>query len=278
MAMRHIESREGLGQFVNDTDWEKASLARLMVEGAKLWAARYPDIPFPIQSTSGEPTITEQTQRQNPLQQEIAELKKESTPESVTNYWRAKLQVDGARAGLVVDVPDCDWTEKEIKRPMVDIKGNPVAGMMVYKPEQFKGKEGLILLGKMYPQMASYSVREDTPITDMHETTGWVKVEAAIDAPNRNTRQKELEDFAKEQGYFGQRENTYILASQASKDLNGQYFDEDEIWSRLLASRGGGGVVGAFFNSDGDLGVSSVLDPQARHPDLGARFEEVKKT
>lgn len=88
-------------------------------------------------------------QRQNQdflkLQQAIAEYKKGPlTPELVTNYWRAKLQVDGARVGIVVEVPDCDWTKEEIKRPMADIKGNRVhrvPGMMVYKPEQFKGKE-----------------------------------------------------------------------------------------------------------------------------------------
>lgn len=278
--MRYIESREGLGKFVDDSDKEKASLARLMVEGAELWATRYGDIPLPVQSASARPTITEQPQLQDLFTQAITEVKKSPTPESVTNYWRAKLQVDGARAGLSIEVPDCDWTEEEIKRPMVDIRGNPVSAMMVYIPEQLIGKESLVILGKMYPQMGIYSVREDTPITDTHETTGWIKVEATIAAPNLNTSQKELEDFAKKQGYLGQTESTYILASQASKDLNDHYFDEGGTSCRLLGSYGEDADYcilascssGRYLDDD-----AWIIYPEDGGPRAGSRFEEVIK-
>jgi len=211
------------------------------------------------------------------LTQAIAELKSNPfSPEGFTNYWRAKFQ--GERD---ITVPDCNWTEKEIRKPMVDIRGKEGPSMMVYVSKQLIGKEGLIRLGKMYPQMADSSVRENTLITDTHRTTGWIKVEATIDnAPNGNTRQKDLEDLAKRQGYLGQRVGTYILVSQASKDLTEHYLDElDEvyIWSRLLGSRRGGRVVNAYFYSDGRLIVGRALTSRSRHPALGGRFEEVEK-
>ena len=210
---------------------------------------------------------------QDLLTQAIERYKGEPfNPELVTNYWRAKLQADGVKVGIDIVVPDCDWTEEEIRRPMVDIKGNAIGGMMV----PVLGEITLPLLGKMYPKIAGYSVREDTPIKDTHKTSGYVKVEATIDAPNRNTRPKELEDFAKKQGYLGQREITYILASQASKNLIDQYFDQGETWSRLLGSRSGGYPPDARFNPDGDLVVGWHLGPQDPHLHLGARFEEVK--
>lgn len=278
MAMRHVESREGLGQFVDDKDPEKALLASLTVDGAKLWTARYPDIPLPKATAVEMSQITEQDQEL--LKQAILEYSDgELTPELVTNYWRAKLKVDGKRARLNLEVPDCNWTEEEIKRPMVDIKGNPIPSMMVYKPEQIKGKEGLILLGKMYPKMASHSVRKDARTIDTYEASGWVKVEATIDAPNRHTRQKELEGFAKKQGYLGQRLSTYILASQASKDLSDteSYLDQGNTWSRLLGSRAAGRDAFARFGSDGDLCVRWGRLPQYHIPDLGARFEDVRR-
>lgn len=230
------------------------------------------------QPEAGKPAVTEQTQN-HLLQQAIEEYKEgPPTPESVTNYWWAKLRADGARAGLNIAVPDCDWTEEEIQKPMVDIKGNPVPGMMVYKPEQFRGEEGLILLARLYPKIAVYSTREDTPITNTHETHGWIKVEAVIDAPNLNTRLKELEDFAKEQGYIRQAEGTYVLASQASKDLYGQFFDEGNTSSRLLGFRGEDVVIIPDFLSEGYWAVVQPLYPQDCSPRLGARFEEVKRT
>lgn len=211
----------------------------------------------------------------------ITELKTNPfSPEANTNYWRTKLQADGKRIGLNISVPDCNWPEAEIKRPMVDVKGNEVPSMMAYVPQELTGKEGLVKLGQMYPKMGSVSVQEGTAVQDSPDANtkgGWIKVEAVVDAPNLNTTPKDLEDHAKEQGYFGQRENVYILAFQASKDLTGHYLDEGPTWSRLLGSRSESGVVSAHVNSGGDLHVGWFLNPQDRDADVGGRFEEVKK-
>lgn len=206
------------------------------------------------------------------------------SPDVNTNFWRAKLQADGKRIGLEIKVIKCDWREDEIREPMIDIKGNKVDSMMVYVPQELMGKEGLKRLGQMYPKMNDWSVSvqeeiiiQDSP--DANKEGGWIKVEATIDAPNLNTTQGDLKRHAEKQKYSGQRENVYILASQASKNLTGHYLDEGPTQSRLLGSRSGNFVIVVRFSSVGGLIVGWILDPQDQdhHVDLGGRFEKVKK-
>ena len=214
------------------------------------------------------------------LNEAIVELRANPfSPEAVTNYWKTKLQLDGKRIGLEISVPDCNWTEDEIKKPMVGKKGEEVPSMMVYIPQELTGQEGLKKLGQMYPKMRSSSAQEGTTVQDSPDANkqgGWIKAEATVDAPNLDTTQGDLEKHAKKQGYFPQRENAYILASQASKDLTGHYLDEGSTWSRL-GSRRGSDVVYADFDSDGRLQVDWRLGPRDRDAGMGGRFEEVKK-
>lgn len=248
------------------------------------------DFPFPKRGY--EKSIREEKERlKNLLKHAVEELKKNASPESVTNYWRAKFNydsigVDFGTVDLSFDVPDCDWTEEEIKRPMIDIEGNPVPNMMIFLPEVIKGDEGLRILNSMYPKMwPPYEDRYTRKwVRDTHEISGWIKVESAIDAPNLNTIQRELENFAKRQGYYGQREYVYMLASFASKDLNNHYFDENDgerTWSgvktRLLGTIGDGYVRKNCFGEGGYLNIYASR-PDDRDPRLGARFEEVKRT
>lgn len=196
-----------------------------------------------------------------------------STPEQVTSYWRTKLQADGERVEADISVPDCDWTAEEIARPMVDVLGNEVPGVMVYN--SFQGKEGLSILGRMYPEMNHSYVGANTPITDTEDRIGWFKVEATVDAPNRDTNQAQLEAFAKKQGYIGQRLSTYILVAQAIKDLTGQYSDQGNTLSRLLGSRDEGHVIYVYFSPFGELYAGWNLALAYHYPRLGGRFEEV---
>ncbi len=183
------------------------------------------------------------------------------------------MQADGKRIGLDISVPDCNWTEEEIKRSMKNIKGNEVPSMLVYVPQELTGIEGLGKLRKMYPK-----IRDRTFVQDSHDANkkgGWIKVEATVKTPNINATEEELKEHAEKQGYFLQRENVYILASQASKDFTGHYLSEWE-WIRLGSCYGiWTNAVRAFFHSDGYLEVHWNLHPQDR---VGGRFEEVRKT
>lgn len=201
------------------------------------------------------------------------------SPKAVTNYWREKLQADGKKIGLAIPVPDCNWTEKEIGRPMKDFLGNEIPPMMIYVPAGLTRQEGLRKLGQMYPEMASWAVQEDTLVRDSsaaNEGGGWIKVEAAVNAPNPNTTQENLRDHALKQKYSGQRLNTYILAAQAIRDLTGRYLDELAV-SRLLGSCLGDHVVRARFYPDGSLEVKWHLPSSRYGSNLGGRFEKAKK-
>lgn len=192
------------------------------------------------------------------------------TPEMWTAYWQTKLRVDGAKTGIDIQVPDCNWTEEEIRRPMLDVKGNPVEGMMVYNPGL-----SLLLLGNIYPKMDGYFISNYPFISDMHESEGWIKVEGTINTPNLNTTQKDLEDFAERTGYLGQRLSTYILASQASKDLNGQYLDRE--YSRLLGFGSKDFISIVRTRHNGELFIGWGASPLTHYPSWGGRFEEVKR-
>ena len=217
------------------------------------------------------------------LMQSIAELKVNLfSPEAITKFWKAKLQADGKRIGLDISVLDCNWTKREMRKPMIGINGAEVPSMMVYIPQELYGQEGLIKLGQMYPKMNIWPVQKETVAWVMRDSPDsskkgrWIKVEATIDAPNINTTEKDLKNHAKAKKYSRQRLITYIFASQASKDLTGHYLDEESIWSRL-GTHFQSEVAYVRFHSDGDLTIPWPLDPQAHGAGIGGRFEEVKK-
>lgn len=211
----------------------------------------------------------------------ITELRKGTQTSTIyTKYWQDKFKVDGGRVGLGIEVPFCDWTEEEIERPMMDRWGKPIPGLMLPDLEVIT----LLILGQMYPQMGSRTVQENNLVRDTHNTRGWIKVYDCVDAPNLNTSRSDAERFlsdAEKEGrwYLPGREKGYVLGSQASKDFNGQYFDQGPTLSWLLGSRVGDGVVYAFFSPRGGLYAGWCWgDPQFPNRGRGWRFGEVKKT
>lgn len=211
--------------------------------------------------------------------QAIRELRNAITPETVTDYWRTRFRIDNSR----ILVPDCGWSQKEISRPMKLIRDSDITGGMIYLPEELTGKEGLVRLGKMYPGLrgkaeGSYTLEEDTPVANVYDTYGWIKVEATSISPNRNTNEEGLRTFAREQGYQMQRETVYVLGSLMHHDLTSQFFDEGgKTWSRLGGSHGGGGVIAACFYPDGYLRVLLAVDPKEHNEQFGGRFEQVMR-
>ncbi|MEK6951395.1 MAG: hypothetical protein AABX29_00100 [Nanoarchaeota archaeon] len=188
-------------------------------------------------------------------------------PEVITKIWRAFLPE--------VRIPECDWTEEQIADPIIGDEGEPQEAMMVFLPDLYRGKEGLINLGKRFPEMNHYSVQEGTPIVSDDRPGGWIKIEASVTAPNRNTTEYQLIAHLESQGRYGQREEVYILGAQFSKRVNGQYFDEDSIWPRLFGSRCEGYIVRAGFSSDGPLHLDWGLGPWGRDIYFGGRSEGV---
>ena len=206
------------------------------------------------------------------LEQAVREFKeKPHTPETVTKYWRTLWSVWGEKAGLSLTVPPCDRTVEEIKQ--LEKEGRK----LVYVPEKLASQESRHLLGNIFPDMQSHSVREGNPVTNESSQGGWFDIEASLDSPNLNTTEKDLRNKFKREGRDGQRLNTHIVGSQDAKLQTGHYFDEN-TWSRLLGSRVDGHVADARFHVDGGLHVYWRLGPQSHDSHRGGRSEGAKRT
>lgn len=133
MLRRELEQREA------DSDpTQRAGAQSILVALNEAEAQGFKD--RPVERFSRELTPRTLT----PLRQAISEYKKGiRIPELFTAYWRAKLPD--------LSIPDCDWTEEAIRRPMVDIKGNQIPGLLVPDFAEIT----LLVLGRKFPKMGS---------------------------------------------------------------------------------------------------------------------------
>lgn len=206
------------------------------------------------------------------LERAILEYKKESlTPELVDTTWQIIWKTWGDRVGHTLRVPSCDRTTKELEKLQKEGKA------ILLVPDELYTKEGLVLLGRMFPKMRSWSVSEQTTVTNEHNKGGSIDIEMDLDSPHRNTREKQAVDILRKEGRTGQRLATLIVGSQFSKLSTDRYLDEGATWSRLPGSRLGGLILHARFCSDGRLDVRWHLGRESHGPRLGFRSEGVKK-
>ena len=214
------------------------------------------DIPFPV----SEQILS--------LEQATREYKnKHDSPELLTQFMRSFWQEAGQKIGRSIVVDKFPLTAKEIKEKQE--KGQ----MAIFVPAEVNRVD----LGKMFPKMESWAVQEGNSAVDVINNSGWFWIEASVDAPNRNTTQRQLEEKFKKEGKQGQSLRTYIVGGQVSKLLTNRYFDEGATWSRLLGSRDEGRVLLAGFFSNGGLDVFSNWYPGSHSESIGGRSEEVIK-
>lgn len=192
-------------------------------------------------------------------------------------FWLSRQQKMGvSRADLVV--ADCPYREADIRRFMNNDSGLFVPQIVSTAPE------GLILLGKGFPQMGNLAFQEGTSVSNIDKNGnlvdihGWMKTEKAVDAPYTRTNQSQAEKIVGEKHRIGDTLNVYAVAGQQSKELTGQYLDEVRTWIRTLSSRHGGRVLGASFRSIGCCDVDWRLKPGRVDVLLGVRSVEVAKT
>lgn len=237
------------------------------------------DISFPESMKKPQRASEIESQTPDPLdllRQTVQELNRNSfSPEAVTNFQQAFWQIPRGEEGFTFDMTPCTATKEQLRKPIVDVKGRKLLPLTIGIPEELKGKEGLIRLGKMFPELGNYSVKEGTPIQDEFDKTGYIRVEGVVDAPNLDTNEDQLREHFDSQGVRGQRLITYVIASRQMKVLKDKYPDQGPTWSRLIGSRCGGGVVHAFCFPDGRLGVFRYLFPRNHCPVWGGRSEEV---
>lgn len=193
--------------------------------------------------------------------------KENPTPETVTDLWREFWTNAGNEAGMELNTEDFPGTAESLAEHI------RAGDMPIYVPPELAGQEDRHLLGQMWPEMRSHSVRQGNLVTNEQDRSGWQYVEAAPNAPHRGTSESELAARLTGLGREGMNLTGYIIASQMSRLQTGRYFDED-TWSRLLGSCEGGQVVSASFDAYGGLDVDPYWDPRIRRGGLGGRSSE----
>ncbi|MBU0998421.1 hypothetical protein KJ570_02755 [Patescibacteria group bacterium] len=214
------------------------------------------DIPFP----TSEQTLS--------LEEATSEYKNKPTnSELLTQFMRSFWQEAGQRIEKNIIVDKFPLTAKEI----LEKRGKGY--MAIFVPEGVNRVD----LGKMFSKMKSCAVQKENSVEEAINNSGWLWVEVSVDAPNRNTTQRELKEKFKKERKQGQSLITYIIGGQISKLLTGEYFDEGSTWSRLLGSCHRGGVFCAAFRPDDGLNVSSHWNPGYFNESMGGRSEKVIK-
>src|SRR3989344_2880534 len=275
---RFIEKRAAVHK--NDSDPAKAGVARLYLAASRQYRKIFGEISLPAsdkkiaQKAGAGEALKRKIERANASLMKSAEKLNRNpfNPEAITNFQQAFWQVPRGAEGFTFDIGVCNASSEKLAQPIIDVEGREISPFTVGIPAELKGKTGLIALGKMFPEINSYSVAENTPIEDESDHTGYLKVEG-IDTPNLNTDDNQARAHFASQGIFGQRLITYLILSRQMKIIKGQYPDQGSMWSRLLGSRRGGGVVDANCLPVGGVSVSRSLSPQVRHAYLGARSE-----
>ena len=194
-------------------------------------------------------------------------LKGPLTPELVDTTWQTIWTTWGESNNHAFQVPPCDRTSEGLR----ELQKEGKAALLV--PDEIYTKEGLVLLGGMFPKIRGWSVSGKTTVVNEDNNGGSIDIEMDIDSPNRDTNEEQAMDMLKWEGRKGQRFATFIIGSQFSKLLTRRYLDEGSTWSRLPGSFSEGYILCVHSGSLGGLSVFSGLDWKAHNPDLGFRSE-----
>ncbi|MDO8618402.1 MAG: hypothetical protein Q7R49_00490 [Candidatus Daviesbacteria bacterium] len=262
-------------------------LAEIVAGVHDAFKKRHPDlndIVLPSQKTSAKeaeaiitPTDKDRLLRDamRPFVQEYSAAKV-LTPDLIDHTWQGIWRVIGERVEYEYQVPTCDRTTEELEKLKKEGRAVLLLPSDIYTPD------GLVRLGRAFPLMRSWITNPKEAVKISHGSTegGSIGIEMSLDAPYRTSkgyRQQELVDRITADGRSGQRFPTYLVGSQFSQFLTGQYFDIN-TWSRLPGSSYGGRMLHAYFYSDG---VANVYDgywsPRIQYPRLGGRSEGVKR-
>ena len=185
------------------------------------------------------------------------------------------------------------WKEREAR--VTDLLGKPLAPVVTcdrssdqiavlervgrrlgYLPPELATQESRHILGVIFPDMQSHSVKEENKVTNEQVRSGWFDYEATTDAPYAGTTEDQLRESLEGKGRSGMNVTEYILAGQDHKLLTGRYLDEGPRYVRLLGSRETDRVVYAHFLSNGLLRVYANLPSHRQRADLGGRSVRVK--
>lgn len=201
--------------------------------------------------------------------------------EFLSAFWE-HYRVPMGLASSDVRVTDCPYSENDVWQFMKldnPQAGNPDADIGFYLPQVLATDGGLILLGKGFDYMGTWAFQEGNGIRNGHQSFGWMRVNASLDAPHRLNKQgqltglnvDELKRAISDEGRTGKTVNTYGPSGAVIKRVFNYYPDEGITWSRVPESVRAGKVLDADFDGSGHLGVFSGWPRGGRSPGLGGR-------
>lgn len=198
------------------------------------------------------------------------------TPENLTKVrdiiWASRqASLEGSGIWIDLTFEPCTYSQEEID--VLEASGRRVG----YLPPELATQEQRHLLGVIFPHMQSHDVQTGNTVTNEVDRFGWFDYEASVHAPHLFTTEDVLRKVMEKEDGLGMNLNEYIIASNDSKVLTGEYLDESRTWSRLLGSRRRGYVMNARFDGNGSLHIYSAMSLKDQGGDLGGRFVRVPK-
>ncbi|MDP3994460.1 MAG: hypothetical protein Q8P91_01345 [bacterium] len=179
-------------------------------------------------------------------------------PELLTESIRAFWEEAGHRIGKNIVVDKFPLGAEKIKE-----EREQRDRMAIFVPDNVNWED----LGKIFPEIGNWGLALGNPPFDIINNSGWLWIEASVDAPNRYITPKE--------GSQGQSLKTYIIGSQISKLLTGKYFDQDGTSSKLLGCfTAKGSAIRCRFEKHGYLVTFYRLSSKEEDGKVGSRFEE----
>lgn len=192
---------------------------------------------------------------------------KPADPGRLWNFQEAHWNLNRLAAGIA---------KSDVVIADVPLKGFGRSDFGLFLPEVFStDKDGLKLLGKVYPQMGwdvqsivQEAVNEDRDGNPVR-LFGWMGTERAINAPH--TKTDEAAALKAIRNRTGLTLNVYAEAGNQSKLLAGEYLDARLSLVRIFNSRVRGRVLDANFAPHGRCHVNRGLGPGDVYPYLGVR-------
>lgn len=174
---------------------------------------------------------------------------------------------------------DIPYIVPEIPTGIADriVSENERGRVLIYLAPELATVPALAELGKLFPKMGSWAVSGNSDaqkIKNAKDLSGWLFVEQALNIPNSNTTEVELQAIFSNQNSEGMTLNTYIIFGQFCREILGQYPDAPG-WVRLLSSSYDDSVLTAYFNEDGDLDVYLGWHSDFHSSDMGGRSAAV---
>jgi len=205
------------------------------------------------------------------------------TPELISNTWRLIWRAWGYKLNLLIKTPDCNISQTEL----TELENQGL--MLVYIPPKLAAPEDVFLLNALFHLNNNPLMYKNLNYQNINNNGGWYDIEKSIDAPNANMNEAELIGLFIAKKRDPQRFNTYVIGSQASKLLTGNYFDEKThsliIGSRRLINISNANLSivenisiplsGHFYTEEPRLSTSGCNENQ-EDPTMGGRSEKAR--